>query len=75
MFKLFNFKKEKIKRIQANTLYDIACDIFKEQEKTMTSPEIPYFIKANNYVRDCIKNGLLEQKFNLLCGKKENKNA
>lgn len=57
------FKRRKENKI--NTLYKVVCDIFKEQEEISESPEIPYFIKARSYVKDCIKNGLLREALKL----------
>jgi len=70
MFKRFFNKK--VLKIQADTLYSIAKDIFKEQETEEI--DIPYFLKAYKFTTDVIKSGQIEKKLEMLLNK-GNKNA
>lgn len=62
------FVNRKLRKVQANTLYEIAKDVYREQETE--SIDIPYFIKAYNYTANVIKSGLLDEKLEL-CERKK----
>lgn len=62
--KILQKKQNKIR-----TIYRCALCHFEEVEKTNIKAgivDIPYFIKAIGYVREVVKNGLIDKKFEML---------
>lgn len=61
--------RKRIRQIKIDTIYSYALCHFEEEEKTNKKAgiiDIPYFIKATEYVRNVIKNGLVDKKFEML---------
>lgn len=59
----------KLRQIKIDVIYECALCHFEEVEKTNIKAgiiDIPYFIKAMEYVREVIKNGLIDKKFEIL---------